>query len=257
MRNSLFAALFTLCVASASLAAPKGPKVDLVDNKLSINADSIQLGQLLRLLDMATGMQSKVPANLANRSVSVKFSGLDLEDGIRKMFQGQPLDYVVVEGQGVIITAASQTAGGPESAPVYNNAPGNQANAQPFQPQQMEQPFVEDLPQVMPQPGQANPFQQQQPQPQPAMIQTPFGPIANPRVGQPNQQVTPPPPQPSPLFPGQPTNQQPVTGILGPQQAAPPTVSPFGTPSPFGTQQNSANPFGSPTVFTAPGSQPR
>src|ERR1041384_6649304 len=146
MRNSLFAALFVLCT-SALLAAPKGPEIDLVNNKLSISADSVSLGQLLRLLDTATGMQSKVPATLANRNLSVKFSGLSLEDGIRKMFQGQPFDYVVVEGQGVIITAASQSAGGPESAPVYNNPPANAAGVQPFQPEgQIEQPFVQEVP---------------------------------------------------------------------------------------------------------------
>src|SRR5215831_5151087 len=85
----------------------KGPEVDLVDNKLSINADTVSLGRLLTLLDLATGMKSKVPAELANRSVSVRFSDLTLTDGVRKIFQGLPLDYIVIEGQGVVVTAAS------------------------------------------------------------------------------------------------------------------------------------------------------
>src|SRR5437764_10216671 len=133
MKSSLATLLVILAMSAGAFAAPKGPEIDLRDNKLSINAEAIPLGRLLRLLDLATGMQSKVPPDLANRNVSVKFSGLSLQDGVRKIFEGQPLDYVVVEGQRVIVTAASQTTGAAESAPAYN------ANAAPaagqFQPQ--------------------------------------------------------------------------------------------------------------------------
>jgi hypothetical protein len=93
----------------AGIAAPKGPEVDLVDNRLSINAEGVSIGRLLQLVDMATGMKSKVPPELANRNISVKFAGLALNDAFRKMFQGQPLDYVVVAGRGIIVTASSQT----------------------------------------------------------------------------------------------------------------------------------------------------
>jgi len=88
------------------------------------------------------------------------------------------------------------------------------------------------------------------------MIQTPFGPIANPRAGQPVQPVAPvPAPQQNPLFPGAMPQQQPSPGIVGAQQAAP---SPFGAPSQFGTPQNGPNMFGAPTVFGAPnGTQPK
>src|SRR5438552_17564864 len=146
MKSSLATLLVILAMSAGAFAAGKGPEIDLVDNKLSINAETIPLGRLLRLLDLATGMQSKVPAELANRNISVKFSGLSLEDGVRKIFQGQPLDYVVVEGRGVIVTSASQTTPvGAESAPL----------AQPFSPQPVEQPFTPDFPQVpVPQPGQ-------------------------------------------------------------------------------------------------------
>src|SRR5437879_11531799 len=144
MKCWLVAFLIVFAVASTALAA-KGPEINLIDNRLSINADSISLGRLLRLLDLATGMQSKVPPELANRNISVRFSGLTLEDGVRKIFQGQPFDYVVLEGRGVIVTSASQTtpAVGAESAPLYN-AP----QAQPFAPQPVEQPFTPDFPQV-------------------------------------------------------------------------------------------------------------
>jgi hypothetical protein len=70
---------------------------------------------------MATGMKSKVPPELTNRNISVRFSGLSLTDGVRKIFQGQPLDYILIEGQGVVVTASSQTLTGTESAPAYNS----------------------------------------------------------------------------------------------------------------------------------------
>src|SRR5881409_3418790 len=245
----LVAALFLSTMITGSFAAGKGPEINLVDNKLSINAETIPLGRLLRLLDLATGMQSKVPPELADRNISVKFSGLTVEDGVRKIFQGQPFDYVIVERQRVIITSASQTNPATEAAPVYN-APQQQM---PFTPQPIEQPFTQDFPPVpMPQPGMP------QPQQQPATIQTPFGPIANPRAGQPVPQIVPAPApgQQNPLFPGQPLNQP---GIVG----GTPTPTPFGAPSPFGAPQNNQNNFNNmfgapPTVFGVPGAtQPR
>jgi hypothetical protein len=178
---------------------------------------------------------------------------------VRKIFQGQALDYVVIEGQSIVVTAAAQTltAGG-EAAPLYNNNPQpNQAfDAQPFF---QESPI---LPQQIPQ--QIPPQQQGQP----AMVQTPFGPIPNPRaqqqpnVGIPNNPVQ---QQQNSLFPqqGLPTS-QPQAGFpqLPGNQVVNPT--PFGSPSPFGTtnppaanQNNSL--FGNPTILnpSAPQQQQR
>src|SRR5919201_6883315 len=90
-------------------AFAKGPEVRVIDDKVSIDADSISLSKLLNLLDRATGLQSKVPPALANRSLSVKFANLGFEDAVRKIFEGQPIDYIVVEHQGIIVTALSQT----------------------------------------------------------------------------------------------------------------------------------------------------
>ncbi len=248
MKRLVAALWLGLAFTIGGFAAGKGPEINLVDNKLSIDAQTVSLGRLLRLLDLATGMRSKVPAELADRNISVKFSGLSLEDGVRKIFQGQPFDYVIVERQGVIVTSASQTTAVTESAPVYN-AP----QQQPFAPQPIEQPFTQDFPPMaIPQPGQP-----QLPQQQPATIQTPFGPIANPRAGQPVQQVIPPtaPVQQNPLFPDGRQNQPGTVGIA-------PAPTPFGTPSPFGAPQNNPNNpngmFGAPTVFGVPGgTQPR
>src|SRR2546426_9466295 len=254
MKRLVAVLLLGVAFTLGGFAAGKGPEINLVDNKLSIDAQAVSLGRLLRLLDLATGMQSKVPAELADRNISVKFSGLSLEDGVRKIFQGQPFDYVIVERRGVIVTSASQTTPVTEAAPIYN-APQQQP---PFPPQPFEQPFTPDFPpMVMPQPGQLQP-----PQQQPATIQTPFGPIANPRAGQPVPQIIPQPApaQQSPLFPDQRLNQP---GTVG----GTPTPTPFGTPNPFGTpspfgapqnNQNNLNMFGAPTVFGVPGAtQPR
>jgi hypothetical protein len=133
----------------------------------------------------------------------------------------------VIEGQGVIVTAAAQSSSG-ESAPAY------------IPPPAVDQPFVQDLPGFPPpqQIGQPNqPNQQQQPGQQPAMIQTPFGPLANPNA---QRQPTPlsTPGQQNSLFPqtqpNQPNNQQISPPFPGTQQQPPP--NPFGTTSPFGGQ---------------------
>jgi len=217
----------------ASFAAAKGPEVDLVDNRLSINADGVSIGRLLQLVDMATGMKSKVPPELANRNISVKFSGLTLNEGFRKMFQGQPLDYVVVEGKSIIVTASSQNTPGTESTP-YTPQPSIQPT---------EQPFVQDFPPAA---------QQQQ---QPPTVQTPFGPIANPRAAQQPQPNTPlnTPGQQNALFPGTAPFGQPTPQPIGaPQQVAPnglPGATPFGNANPFGTPNQGFNtPFGQPNA---------
>ena len=254
---------FMSIVCTGALAAAKGPEVDLVDNKLSINAEAISLSRLLQLVDLATGMKSKVPPELANRSLSVRFSNLDLTDGFRKMFQGQPFDYVVVQGQGIIIKAASlsPSAGDPAPPPANNPPPAAQS---------FDQPFVQEFPPVQAQ----QPFQQQ-PQPQiqqQPMVQTPFGPIPNPRAQQPqpNSPVT-VPGQQNTLFPNQPVPNQPISqpAIGQPVPGFPPVqpnnANPFGTPTPFGTPNapavNQNNPnnglFGTVPVFGTPNTQQR
>lgn len=204
--------------------AGKGPEIAVIDGKVSIDAEAVPLGRLLQLLDRATGLQSTVPPALANRNLSVKFSDLSFDAAVRKIFEGQPIDYVVIARQGIVVTALSQ-APGPESAavPVYN---------QPLS--QIEQPsFIEENPAIQapppgfippqppgiigaPAPGAAinTPFNPQQ---QPAMIQTPFGPIPNPRANQ---------PIPPGAFQGQNPGQNPFGA------AAPFTANPFGSTPP-------------------------
>src|SRR5262245_31920822 len=274
----VFSFMSMLCTGALSYA--KGPEVDLVDNKLSINAEGITLSRLLQLVDLATGMKSKLPPELAHRNISVQFSGLTLADGVRKIFQGQPFDYIMVQGQGIIVTAASQTASAGElPAPPSNSPPAVQS---------FDQPFVQDFPPgQIPQAQQLQQLQQLQPQQQQQqpMVQTPFGPIPNPRAQQP-QQVTPQPPQNS-LFPqtgqapgqvpGQVPTQIPGQAIGQPVPVFPQPNAPqgtFGTQNPFGVPNqpvvNQNNPniqnnpnnqnnglFGNVPVFGSPGTQQR
>src|SRR5262245_22149750 len=108
MKRSFAAFVFISILGTVTVASAKGPQVELIDSKLSINAEAISVSRLLQLVDLATGMKSTVPPELANRNVSVRFSGLPVADGVRKMFQGLPFDYVMIAGQGIIVTAASQ-----------------------------------------------------------------------------------------------------------------------------------------------------
>jgi hypothetical protein len=249
MKRTIAASFVLLLLSSGALMAAKGPEIDLVDNKLSVNAENVPLGRLLQLVDLATGMKSKVPADLANRSISVKFSGLNMSDAVRKIFQGQPFDYVVVPGRGIIVTAASQVVATAEAVPAYNPPPSGQP---------IEQPFIQEFPQA---PVAAVPPFQQQQQPQPPTVQTPFGPIANPRAQQQQGVNTFGAPPQNSLFPQQ--SNQPFVQQPGFQAVPVPNQNPLGAVSPFGTQspppQNQNIPnnglFGGVPTFGTPAQQ--
>jgi hypothetical protein len=224
-------AMFAVCAYAGGL---QDPQIRMADNKLSIKAEAVPLRDLLRLVDDATGMTSKVPDELANRNISVQFSDLGLNAAVRKIFEGQRLDYFFIGGRGIIVTAASQLSSGPMTEPGV--PPPSYMNDQPFNPVENNETFIPPQP-PMPQPGfntgfnsgpfqqaaPANPFNQQQPQP--AMIQTPFGPIPNPRANPGGQQPTGTAPM---VVPGQ---QYPFG-----------TPQPFGSPNPFGASPGMANP---------------
>jgi hypothetical protein len=81
--------------------------VRVVDGLISVQANSIQLVQLVKLLDEAMGTKSRIKKDLETRTVSVRFDDLKYEDAVRKIFQGVALDYILVPGEGLIVTAAS------------------------------------------------------------------------------------------------------------------------------------------------------
>ncbi len=235
MRRILGVIVLLGFTAGALSAADTGPRIQMIDGKLSVQAEAVGLGRLLGLMDKATGMTSRVPPELAGRSISVRFSGLSVDDAVRKVFEGQSIDYVVIQGHGIIVTALSQARRDLPGSP-----PSPFPSAPAFQPPP-EQPFVEEsqpfippqpapMPGVampgMPQPGIGMPGQQfpgavpngqfNGQQGQPAMIQTPFGPIPNPRANQPGV----------PSSPGQPGQQQ----------------NPFGGQQPFGSSVSPGSP---------------
>jgi hypothetical protein len=226
-------------IAGALTAANTGPQIQFIDGKLSVQADSVALSSLLRLIDQATGMTSRVPPALANRSISVRFSGLPVDSAIRKVFEGQPIDYVVIHGQGIVVTALSQARREQPGTPFPPSSPFQPMPETPFEPEELP-PFQPQAPMpggvqapgVLPGgmvPGQMppgvtpnGPFNQPQGG-QPAMIQTPFGPIPNPRANQP---------------------QAPVPGVVTPGQNPFGAQTPFGTPMPLavpGTAPNQNN----------------
>ncbi len=225
-------------------AAGKGPEVTNVDQKISISADAITLDRLLRLWDKATGMQSVVPAELANRKLSVHFTDLGVNDALRKMFDGQPFDYVLIEDHGIVVTARSQKESIAGPVPVDNHVtqviqqpvsqqPPSRVTRPPEPPPVIQTPFGPIWnPSSGPQPV------VQLPQQPPTIVQTPFGPIWNPSGG----------PQPMVQLPQQPPTviQTPFGPIWNPSGGPQPVVQlppVFGAPPP---------PFFAPTVPTTP-----
>jgi len=123
MKEWLVALTLAILVGASGFAA--GPRQEVVnfDRKLSINVEDISLGRLLRLWDQATGMQSSIPPELSDLPVSLSFSGLSVNDSVRKIFEKLPVDYVFVDGQGIIVTSASQTGAVEEPEPLYEEVP--------------------------------------------------------------------------------------------------------------------------------------
>src|SRR5262249_28772646 len=192
MKKLLAFLIVPLAFTVNGIAAESGPDIRIVDNKVSIQAETIPLSRLLRLLDEATGMTSKVPPELANRNVSVRFANLTLEDAVHKIFEGQPVDYVVVAGKGIIVTGSSQASptrnvATNSSAPLENTPEENPA----FLPPQMQQQPIPGIVNGMPNGVNGVNGVNGAAQNQPAMIQTPFGQIPNPRAQQSQQGTTP------------------------------------------------------------------
>src|SRR5215813_3175657 len=173
-----------LLLASTAMAA--GPEIINRDGRISINADNVSLGELLRLWDQATGMQSSAPPELANRTLTLHFADLNINDAVRAMFNGQPFGYGFIQGSGIVVTApapdTSETAVESEFTGVDLNAP--------------ETVGPSDIP----------PVERMKPElaePTPAVIPTPFGPILSPDGYQPPLLQLPPvpgAPPPPPCF---------------------------------------------------------
>lgn len=128
-------------VAVNGFAAGKGPEIQIIDGKVSIQADALPLSRFLHLLDAATGMTSKVPQEFANTKISVRLSDMDLPAAIRKSFQGQPWNYSIIPGKGInildrAVAVTAPTGSSPSSSPApvqtfVNDFQNNNGNPAP------------------------------------------------------------------------------------------------------------------------------
>jgi hypothetical protein len=129
------------------VAYAQAPQIDVVDGKISMSAQAVPLGRLLTLFGRAVGMEAKVKPGLENRNVSVMFTDLKFNDAIRKIFEGQNLNYVVVQGKAITVTELADTSGTASTAtssPSFSSAPA-------FTPAVTNQPIpVQPLPVTSP-----------------------------------------------------------------------------------------------------------
>jgi hypothetical protein len=199
-----------------------GPVVEMVDGKLSVSARGVPLGRLLGMIDKATGMSSKVnKPELEGRNITTQFTGLEINDAVRKIFQGQPLNYVLVHGQGIRVTEIADASGSTASSSGSPSFPASQPlTSSPIQQN------------VLP------PAQNPAIGGQPAVINTPFGQTPNPNAAPANNNQ----PSTAPLL--QPGMPPPPIGASNPLNQPQGGVGPAGN--------NPALPSPPPSVPTAP-----
>jgi hypothetical protein len=127
--------LVFFCVAlsgmAPSLAAQGSSSVGMSDGEVSIEADRVGLGELLDQLDAAAGTRSTVPSELESRVVSVRFRSLPLDQAIRKIFEGQSVDYAVVGGSQIVVLAQSRAGVPSTSERPVQPAPGGPTSQPP------------------------------------------------------------------------------------------------------------------------------
>lgn len=99
--------LVILWSSLASLSAQGTLDIQAADGLVSIQADRVGLGVLLRELDAAAGTTSVVPTGLEYQPVSVWFSDLPVRQAVKKVFEGTALDYAVVGGSRIVVLDTS------------------------------------------------------------------------------------------------------------------------------------------------------
>jgi hypothetical protein len=132
--------LLGLALLQGAAYAADEPKIEVIDGKISITAMAVPLGRFLALFDKAMGMKSEIKPGLENRNVSVQFTNLDFNAAVRKIFQGQPYNYIVTAGKGIKITDLADSSSSSSSSPSFTSSqpisnPINTINA-PIQPPQ-------------------------------------------------------------------------------------------------------------------------
>jgi hypothetical protein len=172
MRITLIAVIVIVLLPGA-IYAQDAPEIRVSEGKVSISAQAVPLSRLLSLLDRAVGMNSQVKPEVANQPVSVRFTNLELKDAVRKIFEGQPLNYYFIEGKGIRVTERASTSGSTSVAststpqttfidnpintpaiPIGNPQPAQPAGGQPAQP---NLPFGNQQPPAASAPATSNP----------------------------------------------------------------------------------------------------
>jgi hypothetical protein len=173
----------------ASTAVGVGPEIINRDGRISVNADNVPLGDLLRLWDQATGMQSSVPPELSGYKLTVHFTNLNINDAVRTIFADQPFGYGLMQGRGVIVTGPAsniaETEAESEPQPIDTNGTAGIEGIEAYDGSQIQRMKPEIAP------------------PEPVAIPTPFGPVVSPSGYLPPMLQLPPVPNappPPPFF---------------------------------------------------------
>jgi hypothetical protein len=235
---SFISAALLAVVLAGQGAGAKEPTIQVSDGRVSLAAENVPLGRLLSLWDKAMGAASQVKPELANKTISVQFDDLGFEEAVRKMFQGQALNYITV-GKGIRVY--DQVQGGPvttslTSSPIYSEPPPPTNNLF-VQPQQ--QPFQQP-PQVQQLPSPAGAGQPNSPQ---APVNTLFGIRPDPNAAQTQNPQLPP----GGVVPGV---APPPLGANPFNTAPAPAAGPTATPMPSPTSQQ---PLAPGTLGVTPG----
>ena len=157
---------------TAGAADRKYFSIKVVDSRVSVDAKMVPLGWLMESLDLVAGTKSAIPLELTNQPVSARFSELLLDAAVEKIFEGAGLDYVVLEGRRIIVTAVSINSNRPERISELTT------RAESFN-QSLDNPSVF---QAQGSNSEGNNIRVAENPAVPAVIQTPFGPIVNPRA---------------------------------------------------------------------------
>src|SRR5262245_18396925 len=96
-------------------AIGSGQEIINKDGRICINAEDVPLGDLLRLRDQATGMQSSAPPELTGQRLTIHFSNLNITDAVRATFADQPFGYGLIQGRGIVVMAPASNVSETES----------------------------------------------------------------------------------------------------------------------------------------------
>jgi hypothetical protein len=166
------------------------------NGRMSADLNSESLTNVLDVLRQQTGIKVAVEPEVGNQPISASFQGLPLAAGIKKLFEGTGINYVLIgdeKGAVSLYVGSSERAGQTAQMPGGSPMPGRGV-VQPVNPMPMVAP-----PPPSPSPAPATKVDNQKKGQNPAPVQVPTGGgfvpngTANGNPNDPNQQVAPRP----------------------------------------------------------------